>query len=64
MNLGNTIVQIREVAEGLNVGDNPAEESWFVASYRYGSYVLPADRLLTGVQYHGRRLRAGHGKTR
>ncbi|TKX21378.1 MFS transporter-like protein 120 [Elsinoe australis] len=45
MNLGNTIVQIREVAEGLNVGDNPAEESWFVASY---SITVVAFVLVTG----------------
>ncbi|KAB2570697.1 putative MFS-type transporter [Lasiodiplodia theobromae] len=35
MNLGNTIVQVRSVARGLGVGDDAAQESWFVASYRH-----------------------------
>lgn len=34
MNLGNTIVQVRSIARGLSIGDDAAQESWFVASYR------------------------------
>ncbi|GME31725.1 MFS-type transporter [Neofusicoccum parvum] len=47
MNLGNTIIQVRSVAHGLGVGDNAAQESWFVASYSItvGAFVLVTGRL-------------------
>ncbi|KAI9730005.1 MAG: hypothetical protein M1834_006203 [Cirrosporium novae-zelandiae] len=47
MNLGNTIIQLKQVGQALGVGDSTTEGSWFVASYSMtvGAFVLATGRL-------------------